>query len=159
MDCSEYRMQHAKYSKLPLSREDSESPGYDAWVEHFHSCDKCSDWDLSQRVIKRGHDPDSFPCVHIADQVTQTCDNHQDPHDCPDILITYSPKFDEYCIPIRDGGSSGANIRYCPWCGVKLPESKRDQWFQELESKGFDDPWVQDIPPEYLTDEWYKKKT
>ena len=78
-----------------------------------------------QRIIERGHDPALFPCVHIAEQVTRTCEQHPDPHDCPDILIVYFSKYDEYGIPIRDGGSSIVTIHFCPWCGTKLPESKR----------------------------------
>ncbi|YCA17088.1 hypothetical protein M1D72_05965 [Vibrio sp. AK197] len=47
-------------------------------------------------------------------------------------------------------------INYCPWCGVKLPESKRDLWFDTLEKLGFDDPTEQDIPEEFNTGKWYQ---
>ena len=125
MDCAEYRANYPGFSKIPLPREAWDTPERTAWVEHSHHCRQCSDWALARRVIERGYDPDSFPCVHIADQVTRTCDQHPDPHDCPDILVTYDPRFDEYSIPIRDSGTSGSRIRFCPWCGVRLPESKR----------------------------------
>lgn len=42
-----------------------------------------------------------------------------------DHVIIYSEKFVEYKIPVRDGGTSGIVMRYCPWCGKKLPESTR----------------------------------
>lgn len=45
--------------------------------------------------------------------------------DNPDVIIKYSSKFDEYGIPIYDGGTSYILIHYCPWCGTKLPKSKR----------------------------------
>jgi hypothetical protein len=57
----------------------------------------------------------------------QMCDMHTDPFDCPDSLINYWQKYNEYGIIIHDGGSSQIHIHYCPWCGSKLPESKRDE--------------------------------
>jgi len=54
------------------------------------------------------------------------CDEHPDPFDCADNLIYYSKKLDEYGIIIHDGGSSWAVMEFCPWCGTKLPESKRN---------------------------------
>jgi hypothetical protein len=63
--------------------------------------------------------------------------------------------FDEYGIFIHDGGSSLTLINFCPWCGSKLPESKRDRWVEELEKLGFTDPFLRDdIPEEFKTDEW-----
>lgn len=43
-----------------------------------------------------------------------------------DRIILYWERFGEYLIPVRDGGTSGIVIIYCPWCGAKLPPSKRD---------------------------------
>jgi hypothetical protein len=45
--------------------------------------------------------------------------------------MCYHPTFDEYGIIVHDGGPSFVVIAYCPWCGVGLPESKRDRWFTE----------------------------
>jgi hypothetical protein len=44
-------------------------------------------------------------------------------------VIYENNKFNEYGIPIPDGGTSRLNIQFCPWCGVCLPNSKRDEWF------------------------------
>jgi len=97
---------------------------------------------------------------HCCDQMkyasTLDCDQHQDEFSCPDVLILYLEKFDEYGIIIRDGGCSFSMINYCPWCGVNLPESKRDLWFDTLEKLGFDDPTEQDIPEEFNTGKWYQ---
>jgi Domain of unknown function (DUF6980) len=82
------------------------------------------------------------------------CDKHADVFECPDVLISYIPKFDEYGIIIHDGGSSSISIYHCPWCGTKLPESKRDKWFDVLEEMGFDDPSEQNIPSEFNSDAW-----
>ncbi len=100
--------------------------------------------------------PATVCCETMAFQLAQRCERHPDPFDCADNLIIYIPKFDEYGIIIHDGGSSFSHIRFCPWCGTRLPESKRDRWFEELEAKGFDDPSEQDIPEEYRTGAWYR---
>ncbi len=50
-----------------------------------------------------------------------TCDKHADPFDCPDSLIYYSERNNEYGIIIHDGGESFVQIMYCPWCGTNLP--------------------------------------
>ena len=91
----------------------------------------------------------------MAQHLSHTCERHDDPFDCPDNLIIYFAKFDEYGIIIHDGGSSVLTIAYCPWCGCKLPDSKRDRWFDELATKGYAAPPQQEIPPEYETDAWY----
>lgn len=79
-----------------------------------------------------------------------------DCHASPDCLIDYNCKFDEYGIVIHDGGSSVLTIEFCPWCGSKLPESRRDEWFEELERIGITDPQDKTIPAKYLSNEWYE---
>jgi hypothetical protein len=80
-------------------------------------------------------------------------------YDCPDNLITYVSKMDEYGIVIHDGGSSYIKIEFCPWCGAKLPESKRDLWFETLSGMGYKFPAGEDnLPEEFETDEWWKKR-
>jgi len=90
----------------------------------------------------------------MTEKANHTCAQHPDPFSCPDRLIHYVEKFEEYGIIIHDGGSSFAVISYCPWCGARLPDSKRDRWFAELAKLGFDDPGSQDIPTEFETGEW-----
>lgn len=97
-------------------------------------------------------------CTRMKEAVTSTCGDHVDRHECPDCLIEYNCKFDEYGIIIHDGGSSVMPIVFCPWCGSKLPESRRDEWFEELEKIGITDPQDQMLPAKYLTDEWYRSK-
>lgn len=75
-----------------------------------------------------------------------------------DTPIVYIDKFDEYGIKICDGGTSYTLIEFCPWCGQKLPDSKRDQWFDEIEELGID-PWKGKMPKRYLSDEWYRENT
>ena len=84
------------------------------------------------------------------------CSSHSDVYDCPDVLVSYIEKFDEYGLIIHDGGRSSREIKYCPWCGFHLPASKRDEWFEELEKLGFDEPSEQEIPVESNSDAWYR---
>ena len=97
-------------------------------------------------------------CIQMTKMVHYQCKQHISPFECPDHLIYYNSRFDEYGIIVHDGGSSTVLIHFCPWCGTRLPESKRDRWFQELERLGFDDPTEKNIPSEFLTDEWYKNR-
>ncbi|WP_120495767.1 hypothetical protein [Kiloniella sp. EL199] len=95
---------------------------------------------------------------HCCDAMTQylslTCKDHNDPFECPDVLISYSDRFEEYGLIIHDGGASSISIDFCPWCGTKLPDSKRDLWFDTLEALGFDDPGEQDIPESFNSNKW-----
>ena len=79
-----------------------------------------------------------------------------------DKVIYYSSKFDEYGIPIHDGKNGKATsyilIHHCPWCGKKLPESKRDEWIETLENLGYDVPFDETIPQEFKTAAWYLKR-
>ena len=75
-----------------------------------------------------------------------------------DHLIDYFPKFREYGISVQDGGSSHVEIAYCPWCGFKLPISLREEWFKQLEGRGYTDPVLDQIPVEFQSDEWWQVK-
>jgi hypothetical protein len=94
----------------------------------------------------------------MASNINHRCDQHSSPYDCPDHLIVYIFKFDEYGIIVHDGGSSKLNIYFCPWCGTKLPFSKRDEWFDKIKALGLDPSDKEKIPKKYLTNEWYKEK-
>jgi hypothetical protein len=74
-----------------------------------------------------------------------------------DTPIVYSQKFDEYGLKIMDGGNSSLLVAFCPWCGERLPESRREEWFDAIEKLGIN-PWTEEIPKRYQTDEWYKDK-
>lgn len=73
-----------------------------------------------------------------------------------DDIVKYNNIFDEYGIAIHDGGESIVKICFCPWCGKKLPKSKRDVWFDKLDQMGFENPFEDDIPEEFKSDEWRK---
>ncbi len=70
--------------------------------------------------------------------------------------LVFLPKFREYGMAVRDGGSSIIVIDFCPWCGSKLPGSLRKEWFERIDELGIDEA-KDTIPAELLSDEWYSK--
>lgn len=70
-------------------------------------------------------------------------------------LVHYFKRFDEYTLP--DSDTTGILLCFCPWCGKKLPESKRQRWFEELDALGiaFSLFETEQVPPEYLSDAWW----
>src|SRR5579871_1875502 len=69
--------------------------------------------------------------------------------------IYYIEKYDEYGIMIPEDGSYLV-IHYCPWCGEKFPESKRNLWFKEIKKLGYTNGLDEDIPKAFETGEWYR---
>lgn len=60
-------------------------------------------------------------CETLEHQVTERCDRHPDPVDCPDrILVWMSVGSGQWGFPVRDGGGSYVEARHCPWCGAEL---------------------------------------
>jgi len=90
-------------------------------------------------------------CDAMRDQVESRCDEHLDRFECPDDLVAFIPKFQEYGLIVHDGGTSMIGITFCPWCGHHLPESLRERWLEELESRGID-PSADHIPDDFQDD-------
>ena len=100
-------------------------------------------------------------CVHM-DRYTVTTDE--------DFIIEYMPDIRSYNFRIYENGKYiGITQRlwYCPWCGTKLPEKLTDKMEEILEEeygiteKDWDAPgWNDDtdLPAEFHTDEWWKKR-
>ena len=65
-----------------------------------------------------------YCCDRMQFDLEQKCEMHPDRYECPDALVSYSPKVDSYGLIVHDGGSSCVTISYCPWCGTKLPETQ-----------------------------------
>lgn len=97
-------------------------------------------------------------CEAMGYYLNQKCEIHNDSFDCPDNIVFYSAKYDEYGIIIHNGTQSYIKIKYCPWCGERLPSSKRYLWFEELENLGIESPFEEDIPEEFETDAWWRAK-
>lgn len=56
----------------------------------------------------------------MAYHVNFKCDVHENPFECPDKIIIFDEKDNDYGLIIHDGGSSALEITFCPWCGSKL---------------------------------------
>lgn len=81
-----------------------------------------------------GHD---HCCADMKGALTNACAEHaDDPFACGDMLLSFSLTFAEYGLIVHDGGASSVLIKFCPWCGTKLPKSRRDAWFDENEGNG-----------------------
>lgn len=64
-----------------------------------------------------------YCCDRMADDLSQTCEYHQDRAACPDAMI--GEVRGGFGLYVRDGeqgyGTSLIEIAYCPWCGTNLP--------------------------------------
>ena len=103
------------------------------------------DWSPEQAI--RAH-----CCPAMASALLFQCDQHADPFECGDSLVVYNAVFDEYGLIVHDGGTTYVLLDSCPWCGLKLPQSQRDQWFDEI--KALDLPADMRPPSHYLSDDW-----
>jgi len=74
-----------------------------------------------------------------------------------EIPLIYTAKFREVGIKVIDGGSSTIRLLFCPWCGTKLPNSLRSEWFAELELRKVD-PFGQEIPAEFRDGRWHSAR-
>ena len=77
----------------------------------------------------------------------------------PRINIHYCSKFREYATHLTNSPAKQCYF-YCPWCGSKLPESLRDEYFDILKKEYniVAAIFTEDIPEEFQTDEWWKKR-
>jgi hypothetical protein len=98
----------------------------------------------------------SHCCEEMVAALEFACDQHDDPFDCPDTMLVYHEPFEEYGIPVRDGGPSYLVISNCPFCGARLPESGREGWFDETEAAGHEGTPFKDLPEKYQTAAWRK---
>ncbi|AIL66121.1 hypothetical protein NOVO_09035 [Rickettsiales bacterium Ac37b] len=77
--------------------------------------------------------------------------------------INYDPSLRSYDMRVsEDRRGTSQELYYCPWCGIKLPKELNTEWFKALrEEYGIKDPIFDDadkVPPEFHTDEWWKKR-
>jgi hypothetical protein len=88
-------------------------------------------------------------CAEMQAALEFDCADHDDPFDCPDTVLVFHELFGEYGIPIRDGGISYLLLDHCPFCSTRLPEGRRDAWFDALEAAGLEDTSFADLPAEF----------
>lgn len=54
--------------------------------------------------------------------------------------IRWRPQFRTYHIQLTTS-SALQEIRYCPWCGARLPKSLWNEWFRKLATMGVEFPY------------------
>ncbi|MDN2567210.1 hypothetical protein N1F89_13355 [Aquibium sp. A9E412] len=103
--------------------------------------------------------PGPHCCAAMRAALSNDCAAHaDDAFACPDMLISYSPAFNEYGLIVHDGGASSVVIDHCPFCGARLPQSLRARWFEALEALGVDDPLgaPDTVPAAYRSARWWQ---
>jgi hypothetical protein len=82
-------------------------------------------------------------------------------------LLSYDSQMREYFVRggrcYKDGKDYGGfTLIHCPFCGTKLPQDLRSEWFDELSKiLGFKVDLSIDkrkIPKEFRSDAWWKKR-
>ncbi|MGQ0672035.1 MAG: DUF6980 family protein [Hyphomicrobium sp.] len=119
MDCVEFKLRFDGYDtgRAGVTYGD---PLHEAWCDHFHNCKACGDWALAKRVMRSGHDPTDYPCIHMAYHATQTCDQHPDRAECHDLFVERGERDGAFYL-IK--GQVRLKIQHCPWCGVDVSPS------------------------------------
>lgn len=81
--------------------------------------------------------------------------------DDPLYNVKYDPKTREYFLKSLKGPYI-CSFEYCPWCGYHFSKNLSNEWFDIIRKEYDLEPWRPDeydkIPPEFLTDEWWKKR-
>ncbi len=72
------------------------------------------------------------------------------------VAVVYIASYRKYAIQVNR--QKFEKIDYCPWCGIKLPESLQNQYFEELKKLGIYDPVkeIEKIPDEFKDDTWWR---
>ena len=76
-------------------------------------------------------------CREMTDQVNMRWPQAESPLlGSTDQRIYWSPVFNEYGL-ICQPSAEVLQIHHCPFCGIRLPESRRDAWFKRLAGTGW----------------------
>ncbi|MEL6980640.1 MAG: hypothetical protein AAGM38_18510 [Pseudomonadota bacterium] len=98
--------------------------------------------------------PQQLCCDAMRGALEVASERHATPFDCGATPLVYNAVFDEIGLVLRGEDAQYIVIGHCPWCAARLPESRRDAWFDTLEGLGFLDPNHQDVPDDFLGPEW-----
>jgi hypothetical protein len=75
-------------------------------------------------------------------------------------IIKYDARWDVYYIVVSGDGENETrqDVKFCPWCGERLPASRFSDWHKRLEELGLD--WRKDAIPEYYNgDRWWRSES
>ena len=81
-----------------------------------------------------------------------------------DSLVYYDESIRSYALKLHnvECGGTHRGMLFCPWCGSRLPEELDEEWGAILKKEyGITEPFFEDkdkVPPEFRTDEWWKKR-
>ena len=80
----------------------------------------------------------------------------------PRISVYYNPVLREYYIPFKRVKLAQL-LFYCPWCSIKLPKVLNEEYFRILYDELNLEPELDvletpDLPEEFKSDEWWKKR-
>ena len=115
-----------------------------------------SEEEMQQYCVSRGVTPTHHCCLTMAFNIAHPVEiSHQGRNRVVDWIASWN----EYNIPVAYDGYAATRMHFCPWCGAKLPESKRDLWYLTLKKIGYDDPGEQEIPAEFNSDSWWRSPT
>ncbi len=87
------------------------------------------------------------------------CEQMRYHHSCGEKIIFYIPQYREYGIRVTD--TIYQKINSCPWCSRAFSVSLKEKFFDVLSENmekeiGIDD--LDQAPPEFKTDEWWKNR-
>ena len=92
-------------------------------------------------------------CAEMSEQVNMASPGAESPlRGSTDKRIYWSPVFNEYGL-ICQPSAEILQIHHCAFCGSRLPESRRDEWFERLEKEGWK-IWGDPIQSELLSHDW-----
>jgi hypothetical protein len=152
MDCACFRLSYDRWwNQGPVDNKYPE--GQAEWFRHRQDCRDCEDWAKRQYCLSRGIQPEHHCCLDMAYAISHPIEIG---HQGLGRVLDWFASWDEYRIPMPYDGYSSTLIRHCPFCGYRLPKSKRQLWYERLCSMGFDDPDNDDLPSEFETDQWWR---
>ncbi len=154
MNCTLFKKLYDKYWNLgPINNKYSSEQA--EWNKHKYDCKSCSDWSRFQYCVQRGIFPDNHCCLDMAYAISYPVETL---HQGRNRVLDWEACLDEYLIPISYDGYKATIINYCPFCGSRLPKSKKDLWYKTLYDMGYDDPGEQSLPEEFYSDKWWRKQ-
>ena len=80
-------------------------------------------------------------------------------------VVLYHPEIRVFSLPVIGEKNAFSPIKYCPYCGKKLPKDLQHEWSQVIDEK-FGKDFLKSayckerklLPKEFQTDEWWKKR-
>ena len=102
--------------------------------------------------------------IHDSSNQSHCCKALESMLSDPRSMIVYNRKFNEYGAVFKRS-TAYMTMDFCCFCGKQFPLSLRDTWFEVLEkdygieaSISMTKQEKKQVPAEFFTDEWWKKR-